>query len=127
MFIGHSKLTLGPTACLETSVTNYQSMLHNIPEQQRPKICLLSTKLSVMSSSMTAYGQMPRRMSTSVLLHMQKKELATAGISSLDILRDNHAADRSSRGDEEGDEHGLELVMSFTDAHIAYETVTTLF
>jgi hypothetical protein len=55
------------------------------------------------------------------------KELATAGISRLDILCDNHVADRSSRGDEEGDECGLEPVMSFTDARIAYETVTTLF
>jgi hypothetical protein len=55
------------------------------------------------------------------------KELATAGISSLDILCDNHVADRSRRGDEEGDEHGLEPVMSLADACIAYETVTTLF
>jgi hypothetical protein len=55
------------------------------------------------------------------------KELATAVILSLDILCDHRAADRSSRGDEEGDERGLETVMSFADACIAYETVTTLF
>jgi len=55
------------------------------------------------------------------------KELATAGVSSLDILCDNHAADRSSRGDEEGEECGLEPMMSFADARTNYENVTTLF
>jgi len=54
-------------------------------------------------------------------------ELATAGIYSLDILCDNHAADRSSRGDEEGDKRGLEPVMSFAKAHTAYDTLTTPF
>ena len=28
-------LKVGPTGCAETSVTNYQSMLHNIPEERR--------------------------------------------------------------------------------------------
>ena len=51
------------------------------------------------------------------------KELATTVISSLDILCDHHAADGSSRGNEEGDERGLEPVMSFADTHIAYETL----
>ena len=29
---------MGPKGCPETSVTNYQSMLNNIPEQQRPHL-----------------------------------------------------------------------------------------
>jgi hypothetical protein len=29
-------------------------------------------------------------------------------------------------GDKEGDEHDLEPVISFADAHIAYDTVTSL-
>jgi len=55
------------------------------------------------------------------------KELTTAGVSSLDILCDNHAADRSSRGDEEGEECGLEPMVSYADARTDYENVTTLF
>ena len=56
------------------------------------------------------------------------KQLATAGVSSLDILCDNHAADRSSRVDEEGGEEcGLEPMMSFADACVDYENVTTFF
>jgi hypothetical protein len=55
------------------------------------------------------------------------KQLATPGISSIDILCDNHEAARRSRGDEEGDEHDLEPEMSYADAHIASETVTSHF
>ena len=32
-------LKTGPISCPKISVTNYQSMLRNIPEQQRPQYC----------------------------------------------------------------------------------------
>jgi hypothetical protein len=31
-------LEVGPTGCAETSLTNYQSTLHNIPEERRPHL-----------------------------------------------------------------------------------------
>ena len=38
-------------------------------------------------------------------------------------LPDDREGGGSSKGEEEGDEHDSKLVLSFTEAHTAYETV----
>jgi hypothetical protein len=43
-------LKMGPTGCPETSVTNYQSALCNIPEERRPYEKSLVSRIEPMSS-----------------------------------------------------------------------------
>jgi hypothetical protein len=51
--------------------------------------------------------------------------LATCGVSGVGELCDDHADGRSSEG--YGDEHEPEPLSSFTEVHVAYTTVKSLF
>jgi len=51
--------------------------------------------------------------------------LATCDVSGVSELCDDHADGRSSEG--YGDEHDPELLSSFTEVHVAYQTVKSLF
>jgi hypothetical protein len=51
--------------------------------------------------------------------------LATCGVSGVSELCDDHVDGGSSEG--YGDEHDPELLSSFTEVHVAYRTVKSLF
>jgi hypothetical protein len=66
-------------------------------------------------------------MSTSVLNVSVNNELATCGVSSIDLLCDDREGGGSGEEEEEGDECEPEPVPSFTEAHAAFQTVKSFF